>query len=307
MLGKLKKVELREAWKHEALDFTRWLAQEENLSLLSDEVGIGIRALETEAKVGKFSVDILAEEDNTGRKIIIENQLESTDHDHLGKLITYASGHDATIIIWIVKDVRDEHRRAIDWLNEHTDEELNFFAIKLELWQIEDSRFAPKFHVIASPNEWAKSVKRWTRGELTETNIMQLEFWNRFKEYSQKNKSELRLTTVGPRPWYNIILGSPEAHIVLTLNIQANLISCEVYISDSKELFANLVQYKDKIEEELGTKLEWMALENKKVSKVKLSKKGNLKDTNKWNEHFEWLMEQAENFQKVFGKYIKEN
>ena len=109
-LSKLEKVDLREVWKHEALDFTNWLAKPENLELLSDEIGIDITLIQTEASVGNFNVDILAEEENTGRKIVIENQLESTDHDHLGKIITYASGFDAEIIIWIVKNVRDEHK-----------------------------------------------------------------------------------------------------------------------------------------------------------------------------------------------------
>lgn len=132
VLGKLKKIDLREAWKHEALDFTQWLAKDENLALLSEEIGVDINLIETEANVGSFNVDILAEDSN-GRKIVIENQLESTNHDHLGKIITYASGYNAEIIIWIVKDVRNEHKQAIDWLNEHTDEKINFFAIKLEL------------------------------------------------------------------------------------------------------------------------------------------------------------------------------
>lgn len=117
VLSKLIKLDLREVWKHEALDFTNWLAENENLEALSDAVGVDIKLIQTEASVGKFNVDILAEEDLTGRKIIIENQLESTDHDHLGKIITYASGHDAEIIIWIVKDTRDEHQKAIEWLN----------------------------------------------------------------------------------------------------------------------------------------------------------------------------------------------
>ena len=131
MLGKLEKIDLREIWKNEALDFTNWLAKEKNMSLLSDEIGIEIQLIKTEANVGGFSADILAEEENTGRKIIIENQLEKTDHDHLGKLITYASGFDADILIWIFKEIREEHRKAIDWLNERSDSSLNIFAIKM--------------------------------------------------------------------------------------------------------------------------------------------------------------------------------
>src|SRR3989339_1984219 len=127
----LKKVDLRNVWGHEASDFTQWLSQDENLNLLSDEVGISIKLVQTEANVGRYNVDILAEEENSGRKIIIENQLEDTNHDHLGKIITYASGYDAEVIIWIVKNYRDEHQKAIDLLNEHTDEKICFYLIKL--------------------------------------------------------------------------------------------------------------------------------------------------------------------------------
>ena len=128
-LGKLQKGDLREIWKHEASDFTNWLAKPENIAILSDEIGIGLKLVKTEAEVGSFSSDILAEEENTGKKVIIENQLEPTDHNHLGKIITYASGYDAAIIIWIVQEARDEHKRAVDWLNEHTDEGVNFFLV----------------------------------------------------------------------------------------------------------------------------------------------------------------------------------
>ena len=145
-LGKLTRVDLREYWKHEALDFTRWLAEPENIELLADEIGIGIQITQTEASVGRFNVDILAEEENTGRKIIIENQLEMTDHTHLGQLITYAAGLDAEFVVWIVRDVREEHQQAVDWLNEHTDEGINFFLVAIELWRIADSSPCAEIH-----------------------------------------------------------------------------------------------------------------------------------------------------------------
>ena len=158
-LGRLEKGDLRKVWLNEALDFTQWLALEENLRLLSDEIGIDIKLLQTEVSVGKFHADILGEEEITGRNVIIENQLNITHHDHLGKIITYASGYDAEIIIWIVEDTREEHVRAIDWLNEHTDEDIYFFLIKIEVWKIGDFPYAPKFQVISQPNDWAKEVK----------------------------------------------------------------------------------------------------------------------------------------------------
>lgn len=133
-LGRLEKItDLRSIWKHEAKEFTPWLAKEENLELLSETVGIDIVLEEQESNVGDFSVDLYATEEGTGRKIIIENQLEETNHDHLGKIITYASGKDAEVIIWIVKKARDEHRKAIEWLNQHTDENSAFFLIEIEV------------------------------------------------------------------------------------------------------------------------------------------------------------------------------
>lgn len=132
-LSKIERVDIRQVWKNEASDFTTWLAASENLELLCEEIGIDLSLVQTEASVGKFRVDILAEETNTGRKVVIENQIESINHDHLGKIITYASGFDAEIIIWIVKNVLDEHKQAVDWLNERTDQKVNIFAIRMEV------------------------------------------------------------------------------------------------------------------------------------------------------------------------------
>jgi hypothetical protein len=242
MLGKLIKVEdLRTVWKHEALDFTKWLSKSENLALLGDEIGIEMNLIEREASIGNFSVDILAEEENTGRKIIIENQLEITDHDHLGKLITYASGYDAEIIIWVVKEVREEHRQAIDWLNEHTDEKLNFFIVKLELWRIDDSPCAVKFQVVSRPNDWTKSIRQSTiKSNLTETKLLQLEFWKQFKEFVTAKGTTLKLRKALPQNWYDMSYGVSGANIVLTINTQSKLIGCEIYMPDSKELFHSL-------------------------------------------------------------------
>lgn len=305
-LAKLKKVELRDVWSHEALDFTKWLAQEENLDLLSEEIGVGIKLIQTEANVGRFNVDILAEEENSDRKIIIENQLEDTNHDHLGKIITYASGFDAEIIVWIVKDFREEHQRAIDWLNEHTDEGINFFLIKIELWQIEGSNPAPRFDIISKPNEWAKALKKDSSGgELTNTKIQQLDFWTKFKSFVQKNDTSVRLQTPRPQHWYNVSAGSSEAHIGLTINTRENLMGCEIYINRNKELFSFLKEHKEEIEQEIGEKAEWV--DAPVASRIKIGKEVSaLFDQNESEEYFQWLYEKTILFQKVFGRYFKD-
>jgi Domain of unknown function (DUF4268) len=306
-LFKLEKVDLRDVWKHEAVDFTNWLAKPENLELLSDEIGIDIKLIQTEASVGNFNVDILAEEENTGRKIVIENQLETTDHDHLGKIITYASGFNAEIIVWIVKSVRDEHKKAVDWLNEHTDSNINIFAIQMEIWKIADSPYAPKFHIIAKPNDWAKSVKQASiHNELTDTKLLQFEFWTKFKEFVQDKNSKIKLRKAYPQHWYEISFGFSSSHITLTINSQSEQMTCEIYIPDSKKLFLALYAQKEKIENELGEQLFWEELPDRKASRIKLVNQGNLSQQDKWEQYHSWMLQQVSALQKVFGKYIRQ-
>ncbi|MBN2136102.1 MAG: DUF4268 domain-containing protein [Acidobacteria bacterium] len=305
-LGKLEKIDLREFWKHEAFDFTDWLSQEENLAMLSDEIGIGISLIKTEASVGRFNVDILAEEENTGRQIVIENQLEVTDHDHLGKLITYGSGFDAEIIIWIVKEVRDEHKQAIDWLNEHTDEKINLFAIKMELWRIDQSPCAPKFQIISKPNDWVKALKKSVaQSNLSETKLMQLEFWTKFREYFQDRKTKFRLRKPYPQHWYDISIGYSKAYISLIVDTQNDQLRCELYIPDSKELFYGLSEYKDEIDNKIDCELDWMELEGKKASRIKTICDAEINDTDNWEGFFDWLISKTQLFEKVFSVYIR--
>lgn len=305
-LGKLERVDLRTAWKHEALDFTKWLTQEENLSQLSDEIGIEIESPQTEVSVGSFQADILAE-DQDGNKVIIENQLEPSNHDHLGKLITYASGLQAKTIIWIVGDVKDEHKQAIDWLNLHTDGDTSFFAIKMELWKIGDSPPAPKFQIISKPNDWTKAVRTSTGGaQPSETKLLQLQFWNRFKESIANTKTTLRLRSPRPQHWYNLAIGSSVAHMALTINTQDKTMGCELYIPREKKLFAALTSHKEAIEREFGEQLEWMELHGKKASRIKVSRDADIENEEGWDDLFKWLKEKAERFQAVFPKYMKQ-
>lgn len=303
-LGVFNKVDLREVWHHEEYDFSKWLAEEKNIELLSSEIGIEFDNVQTEAPSGRYSVDILAEEEGTGRKIIIENQLEITNHDHLGKIITYASGYDAEIIIWLVRDFREEHKQAIDWLNENTDSKINLFLIRVELWRIDDSPVAPKFNIISQPNDWAKALKENKKeGELSDVKMMQLDFWNKFKTYAEDHKTKLKLRKAQPQHWYDISYGSSISHLSLTINTQTNQLGCEIYVPNSKETYEYLKLNKEEIERESGSKLEWMDLPDKKASRIKIVCEGDIAKEGKWVEYFEWMKEKAELFQKVFGKY----
>jgi hypothetical protein len=305
-LGKLETIDLRTAWKNEALDFTTWLAEKENLDLLGEELGLGIKLIRTEADVGDFNVDILAEDEASGKKVIIENQLEATDHNHLGKIITYAAGYNAEFIIWVVREVREEHKQAIDWLNERTDDNVNFFIVKVELWRIGESPYAPKFQVISKPNDWAKALRTATnKGDLTETKLLQLEFWTKFKEYAASKSTKLKLRKVSAQHWYDISLGSSVCHITVSVNTREESLACWIWISNSKETFHKLFSNKNKIEGDLGFSLEWSELPEKKASWIKVAlSRANLEEKNRWPEFFDWMLKTAEKFREIFTKYL---
>lgn len=305
-LGKLSKTDLREIWKNEEYDFSAWLAEEENLSLLSDEIGISIKFIEKEAGVGKYSLDILAEEEGTGRKIVIENQLENTDHDHLGKIITYSAGHDAKIVIWIFKDICEEHRSAIDWLNDNTGDDILFFAVKLEVWRINSSEPAPKFQIICKPNEWKKVVKHSSGSkDLGNTELKKLGFWTDLKTYASEKKVTLLRQTPSPQHWYNVSMGSSDAHIALTINTREGSLGCELYIDDNKPLFEYLKTKSTQLEEQLGGNLEW--IEAKKACRMVLRKENvDLDDEKNISNLFDWMIEKTTVFHKVLSPIVKQ-
>ena len=305
-LGKLEKIkDLRSVWKHEANDFTKWLAKEENLNTLSEEIGIDIELVSTEAKTGSFSTDILAVEANTNNKVIIENQLEATNHDHLGKIITYASGHDAKTIIWIVKEAREEHRQAIDWLNEHTDEEINIFLCKIELWRIGDSAVAPKFQIVSSPNNWSKTVKRSISNEMTSTKMLQYDYWTKVKEEIDKNYDKFNSRKPQAQSWYNLAIGSSLAHISMDVNTRTAEIKAQIWIPGSKPLFDYLYESKDEIESELGFEMNWERLNGKKASYISIIKDMDILDEANWDESVKWHLNTASILYDVFSDRIK--
>lgn len=302
-LGKFIKVNLREIWKHEALDFTQWLAQDENLELLSQELGIELMSARTEVKVGQFAVDILAIDDNENR-VIIENQLEQTNHDHLGKIITYAAGLQAETIIWIVSKAREEHQLAVSWLNENTNEKLNCFLIEIEAWQIDDSAPAPRFNILAKPNNWVKTLRSGT-DKISETKLQQQDFWDKVKEYGEMNAKVVKSwQKARPQHWYNISIGTSKAHLALTLNSVKNQIGLELHIPDNKDLFQKLFTKKEMIESQLGYKLDWQELPDKKASRVIITKVADFRDESQQDNIIKWAVEKADEFTRVFKKLL---
>ncbi len=304
-LSKLVQIPLREVWKHEALDFTQWLALPENIQLLSETIGTDIINMQTEVGVGQFHVDILAE-DESGHKIVIENQLELTNHDHLGKIITYAAGLKAEIIVWIVERAREEHEQAVNWLNENTTEEANFFLLQIEAWKIGESRPAPRFNIVAKPNDWAKTVKQSASGNVvSDLKLKQQEFFEQLREYGEQNSKYIRSwRKTSPQHWYDISIRSSLTHLSLTLNSREQKVAVELYIPDNKDLFHSLMNSKDAIEQKLEMKLDWNELPEKKASRITAIHEGDFLDENESNTLIQWLVETADTFSKVFPKYL---
>jgi len=302
-LGKMIRItDLRSVWPHEANDFTKWLAHEENLSLLSDAIDIDLEFEERESSVGSFNVDIYAKEVGTNRRVIIENQLEDTNHDHLGKLITYASGKGAEVIVWIVKRARDEHRQAIEWLNQHTDSNIDFFLLEIELWQIGDSMKAPRFNVVEKPNDWSKTLK--TIDGLSNTELLKLEFWNGFNDAMSNNdefKHHFRARKASPQHWYDLSIGSSAYHVCLTINTQKQCIGADIYINDDKELFGQFKSHKDEIAAMLNSEVEWR--EAKKACRFCISTDINPKKRECWAKAYNWFLEKAIIYKEIASKF----
>lgn len=305
-LGLLKEIrDLREVWPREASDFTPWLAEEENLALLADAVGLDITLDETESSVGDFNVDIYATETGTDRRIIIENQLEDTNHDHLGKLITYASGKGASIVIWVVKRAREEHRSAIEWLNNHTDEDISFFLVEIKLYRIGNSDPAVKFEIVEKPNDWTKEIKKLTA--LDPAKQFRLEYWNAYNNYAfalTDYPKHFKRRKPGTDHWMTLSLGSSSYHLDIDVQQKRSAVSVELYISDDKELFRKLLQHKETIEAEIGEKLDWRELPDKKASRIIIEKPVHIENRDEWSSQFEWLTSTAIKFKKAFKKHL---
>ena len=305
-LSKLEEIkDLRTIWPHEAHDFTPWLAEEDNISLLSEAVGIEISVDETESSVGNFNVDIFATEIGTERKIIIENQLEDTNHDHLGKLITYASGKSADVIIWVVKNAREEHRAAIEWLNNHTDDEIGFFLCEIKLFRIGNSDPAVKFEVIEKPNDWTKVIKK--NNNLNENQQFHYEYWESFNNYAFNNpdfSKNFNKRKASKNHWMSFSIGSSACGLGVLLVQKRSELNVELYISDDADLYQHLFENRKEIEQKTGLTFDWRELPNRKASRIILVNTADIKNRNEWQTQFDWIMDVLMRMKKVFKKYI---
>ncbi len=314
-LGKLERVDLRTIWESENVDFTPWLAKEENLEMLGETIGISLELEATEKNVGLFRADILCKnmgDDSKESWVLIENQLERTNHTHIGQLLTYAAGLDAVTIVWVASKFTEQHRATLDWLNKITDEEFQFFGLEVEAWKIGDSLAAPKFNVISKPNNWSKSISHGARtineGELGETKAMQLRYWQSFEKYLQDKGSTLSPQNSIARSWQRFTIGVTSVAIESVMNISENKIRVELNIQhpDHVDAYFNLLfADKEAIEQEIGFELVWREMPEKKGSKITVYKDADTKDEESWEDQHAWLKETVEKFDRVFRERVK--
>lgn len=305
-LGKLKEVDIRKVWGHEQYGFSTWLSKVENINELGEVLGLNLTDIKTEQFVGNYRCDIICKDEITNKTVLIENQLEATNHDHLGKIITYASGLDATVIVWIVKSARDEHASAIEWLNKHTDETINFFLIEVHAYQIGDSIPAPQFKVIEQPNDFAKTVQSISKNDdMNESMSKRFEFWTMFNEILEKRGMPFSKHKATTDHWYSVAVGSSKCHISIDLVNRENIIRLSLYIPDNKTLYDNLFLNKIEIENEMGYELTWDRIDNKKASWIytkinglDFNKQGNYKEL--MNKIIDIVLK----MKKVFAPYI---
>ena len=305
-IGKLKEVDIRELWKHEQYDFSEWLSKKENIENLNEILGLTLIDISKETYVGAYRCDLFAKDETTGIKVIIENQLEVSNHDHLGKIITYASGLDAKVVVWIVKEAREEHRSAIEWLNNNTNSNVNFFLIEIHAYKIGESDPAPMFQVVEQPNDFIKNNKSTNRDEsMNKSQSQRIEFWNQFNNVVIERGKPFNIRKATTDHWYNVAIGTSDAHIDITLVNKDSLIGVELYITDNKELFDKLYERKDEIERDLGFSLDWRRLDNSKASRIVYHIKGlNFDDHSNYNELMNKTIDLAVLMRNVFKKYI---
>ncbi len=307
----LKQIPLSEIWKHEANDFTPWLA--ENIHKLGDALKLDLELIDTEASVGDFSLDLLAQVKGRSIIVIIENQFNQTDHDHLGKLLTYAAGYDASIIVWISETIRDEHRQALEWLNQRTDTETQFFGIVLEIVKIDDSKPALNFKLVVFPNEWQKSKRqesstnRSARGEKYRTYYQVL-----IDELVKQNFTRPR--TPSSQNWFNFSSGINGVAYGVQFPRGNKILA---YINITKELGENRIAIfnalearKEEITAKFQNSLEWNRDQEVSLSAIAISRDGTiessedeLKEIRKW--HIQNLLKLKEVFQPEIERALE--
>lgn len=305
--GILKKVPLRRLWPNEALDFTPWLAQ--NLDALGEILGMDLELQGLESAVGTFSLDLLAHDLGTDSIVIIENQIEQTNHDHLGKLMTYAAGHDAAVAVWIAADFRDEHRQALDWLNQRTDASTRFFGVVVEALQIDNSNPACNLRLVAFPNDWRKTTISTTPSKPSPRGEAYQHFFQRLIDLLRTKYNFTKARKGQAQSWYTFASGYGGLGYSLSF-ASGNRVRAELYIDRqdanwNKWLFDSLYAQKTAIEQQFGNSLEWERLDDKQASRIAFYRQASIEDPPEvLNDVLMWSAKHLLLLKKVFSPHL---
>ncbi len=293
-IAKLEPVDLRHVWEHEANDFTPWLA--DNLDRLGEALGMDLELVQTEAPVGAFSLDIQARDANGDRKVVIENQLEPTNHDHLGKVLTYAAGNDADVIVWVVKDFRDEHRQALDWLNQRTNEQTEFWGVVVRAVRIGDSAPASVFEIVSRPNTFRKiRVSSGASGAQSASRQAYFAFWPRVIDRLREDfelTSRRESTTAS---WIAFSSGIPGVGRNLSFSRQGARVELYLDRGDkelNESLFDFLSRHQEQLDDAMGEAFDWERLDKARACRIALYLRGRgVSDADdRLNETADWMV-----------------
>jgi len=307
-LGRLEMLNVREVWADEARNFTPWLL--DNAGYLSEVLGIEIELEERERAIGSFSLDLFGRDLTNEAPLIVENQLEETDHRHLGQLLTYAAGTDATTVLWVASKFRDEHRQALEYLNNMSGETARFFGIEIQVAVIGDSDPAPIFNVVVQPSDWRAQVagQRPSSG-LTELQIAYRSFWTQYLEtIHETHPGATNMKAPQRSNWMNLFF--PRSGTVISAGFAAGArLYCDFYIdlrdaSRNTAVFEALKARRAEIEAELGTKVEWDEMVNRRACKIRVERDGSVSQPDDWSVYISWLMKWHVEFRRVFGKEV---
>lgn len=302
--GEIKSVDIRELWPNEARNFTPWLA--DNIDRLSNAVGMDLEITTREADIGDFSLDLLAKDLGTGQPVVIENQFGATNHDHLGKIITYAAGVDATAVIWLTESVRDEHRQAIEWLNQHTDGEINFFAVVVEVIQIDESRPAVQFKPVVYPNEWQNAARETAERPASPRMRAYQRFFQAVIDELREKHRFTRARAAQPQSWYFFPSGVQGVSYGTSF-AQGGRASAQLYIDQgdadsNKAIFDSLAARRADIEEEFGASLEWERLDNRRASRIAAYREGHIEQPEEELREIQaWMIERVLRLKQILG------
>ncbi len=290
-LGRVKRVPLRDVWPNEATSFTPWLLQ--NQDVLSEVLQLDISLEESEARVGRYSLDLLGVNNEDNSKVIVENQLENTNHGHLGQLLVYAAGMDAKTVVWIASEFRAEHRQALDWLNRVSDRDTHFYGVEVEAVQIGDSLPAPQLSLVVEPNSFSEDMRaEYDDAWMRERGSRYKRFWTQFFEVMSDDFPEFS----SKRPSHRQYVRIPTAWTLCSRVAAFNKNSLRVEIrlgSGDEELNAarweELVFRKELLEEVFGEELDWNELEGRKASRISFYREASILEEEAWHEYVDWL------------------